>query len=45
MKLVGSTGTGGYLALKAFVLKGQGGGVHHVHLPLDPLPFVHTAPA
>ena len=31
-KLVGSTGKGKYLASMAFVLKGQGGGVHHVHL-------------
>ena len=37
--------TGGYLSLKVFVLKGQGGGVHWEHLPLDPLPVVCTSPA
>ena len=48
-KLVGSTGlgrsAGGCLASKEVVLKGQGGGVRRVHLPLDPLPFVHTPSA
>ena len=47
--LVGSTGhgksAGGYLALKAFVLKGQGGGVRRVHLFLDLLLLVRTYPA
>ena len=46
MKLVGSRSqgrsAGGYLALKAVVLKGQGEGVRRVHLPLDPLPVVRT---
>ena len=32
------------LALKAFVLKGPGGDVFHVHLPIDPLPVVSTSP-
>ena len=44
VKLVGGTGQSGYLASMAFVLKEQGGGVCHVHLPLDPLPFVRTYP-
>ena len=43
-KLVGSTDQcrcpGGYLASKAFALKGQGRGVRHVHLPHDPLLIV-----
>ena len=46
-KLVGVTGQGrcsvGYLASKAVVLKGQGGGVHLVHLLLDPLLLVCTS--
>ena len=45
-KLIGSTGkgrsAGGCLASKEVVLKGQGGGVRRVHLPLDPLPFVRA---
>ena len=49
-KLVRGTGqgrsAGGYLTSKAFVLKGPGGGVRRVHLPLDslivlPPPKVH----
>ena len=40
-KLVGGTGKGRrtseYLASKVLILKGQGGGMHCVHLPLDPL--------
>ena len=43
-KLVRSTGQGrcpgGYLASKAVVLKGQGGVVRRVRLPIDPLPLV-----
>ena len=43
-KLVGSPGKGksasAFLASKVVVLKVQGGGVRHVHLPLDPLPVV-----
>ena len=49
VKLVGSTvkgrRAGGYLTSKAFVLKGQDWGVHHVHLPPDPLLIGHTPSA
>ena len=48
-KLVGSTNQGecsdGNLAFKEVVLKGQGGGVHHVRLPSDPLPIGCTSSA
>ena len=48
-KLVGSTNqgecSGGNLAFKEVVLKGQGGGVRHVHLPPDPLPIGCTSSA
>ena len=42
-KLVEGKSAGRYLALKAFVLKGPGGGVRRVHLPLDSLPLVRTS--
>ena len=48
-KLVGSTNqgecSGGNLAFKEVVLKGQGGGVRHVRLPSDPLPIGCTSSA
>ena len=48
-KLVGSTSqgecSGGNLAFKEVVLKGQGGGVRRVRLPLDPLPIGCTSSA
>ena len=33
------------MAFKEIVLKGQGGGVRCVHLPLDPLPIACTSSA
>ena len=48
-KLVGSTNqgecSGGNLAFKEVVLKGQGGGVRHVRLPSDLLPIGCTSSA
>ena len=48
VKLVRSTVQGrcpdGYLASKAVVLKGLGGGVRNVYLPLDPLKFILPLP-
>ena len=48
-KLVGSTNqgecSGGNLAFKEVVLKGQGGGVRHVRLPPDPLRIGCTSSA
>ena len=48
-KLVGSTNqgecSGGNLAFKEVVLKGQGGGVRHVRLSSDPLPIGCTSSA
>ena len=48
-KLVGSSNqgecSGGNLAFKEVVLKGQGGGVRHVRLPPDPLPIGCTSSA
>ena len=48
-KLVGSTNqgvcSGGNLAYKEVILKGQGGGVRHVRLPPDPLPIDCTLSA
>ena len=37
--------SGGNLAFKEVVLKGQGGGVRRVRLPLDPLPIGCTSSA
>ena len=46
-KLVGNTSqgecSGGNLAFKEVVLKGQGGDVRRVRLPLDPLPIGSTS--